>query len=81
MVRNGKRQQEPKCLCGCGGKPYSRGLASACYYAARRAVMVTKETTWAELVASGLALPPFEQNESRRSPMTKKIKALASRAS
>jgi hypothetical protein len=75
VARNGKQRTPKTCLCGCGGELYSRGLASACYHAARRHV-AAGTTTWEALVSEGLALEPFEQNE-RRNPFTRRLKSLS----
>ena len=46
-----------KCLVPeCDGEVRSRGLCAACYSAAVKMVR-NKETTWAEIIENGLALP------------------------
>lgn len=48
--------KHPKCLCGCGRPPHSRGLCHASYVAATTLIKSGK-TTWATLERKGKSKP------------------------
>jgi hypothetical protein len=67
-VARGKQKENECRFEGCNEPVYSRGLCTNCYGAVRRRV-VSGKTTWEQLEAKKIALPPKKASGRRPRPI------------